>query len=264
VAALDILIALMLVLMSTGGDALDLWQIAFLLLVAEAFLTSSWAFWPRLLLVLAVTDVTLVRAGATTTPDLAKPLVLATIAALVFVMHASRDRARADLHVQASRDPLTGLLNRRALQTHLDAAVGRMHYEQTSFAVIYIDLDGFKVVNDTYGHDVGDLLLSEAARRVEQLAGNGDRVGRIGGDEFAVLLSSVTSAVEAGDAARCLIRLLKMPFLINGRSVHISASMGIAMASPASRQSPRELLGDADRAMHAVKKTQKGDYAFAW
>jgi diguanylate cyclase (GGDEF)-like protein len=178
-------------------------------------------------------------------------------------MHTSRDRVRAMLREQATHDPLTGLLNRRALQSHLDDAVKRLHRDNAAFAVIYIDLDGFKLVNDVHGHDVGDLLLIEASHRIQQRMQQDDLVGRIGGDEFALLIGSTPTHDDAEAMAQHLLDDIEWPFVIGEATITISASMGIAMASPANTQSTKELLGDADRAMYSVKKAEKGAFAFS-
>jgi hypothetical protein len=143
IVLLDVGVLVVLATMTADDGALDLFHIAFLLLVVQAFLVLGWPFWARLALVLAVTEVLIVRAGDAVWQDIAEPMVLAAIATLVFVMHGSRDRVRGELEEQASHDALTGLLNRRALQAHLDTAVTRMHQDAIPFAVIYIDLDDF-------------------------------------------------------------------------------------------------------------------------
>jgi diguanylate cyclase (GGDEF)-like protein len=260
VVAIDIAIVVMLGLMSRGGDAIDLFHIAFLLLVVEAFLVASMGFWARFALLLCAVEVLIVREGAPAWQDLAEPGVLATIAVLVFLMHRARDRARATLAEQATHDPLTGLLNRRALQQHLDDAVKRLHRDQRSFAVVYVDLDGFKAVNDELGHDAGDQVLIEIATRILEASNTDDVVGRIGGDEFALLLAHGDSPEIAEAAAQRMLTAIELP-CSNGAS--LSASIGIAMATPSIASTTQALLAEADRAMYSVKRADKGAYAFS-
>jgi diguanylate cyclase (GGDEF)-like protein len=261
IVALDAGIVLALAAMTTGGDAIDLFHAVFLLLVVEAFLVNGWGFWIRLVLALGVTQLLIVRAGEPAWQDLAEPMVLATIAVLVFLMHGSRERIRQALRLQATLDPLTGLLNRRALQAQLDSEVRRLKNDQSPFAVVYIDLDAFKNVNDEHGHDIGDMVLTEAARRIEGVTRDVDRAGRIGGDEFALLLGSSVTRSDAEAVARRLVETLERPFTVGGQSVALSASMGIALAAVG--RTPQQLLADADRAMYTVKRERKGTYGFA-
>lgn len=260
VVSIDVGILAMLGLMSRGGDAIDAFHLAFLLVVVEAFLLLPAAFWVRLTGVLAAVEVLIVRAGEPAWQDLAEPFVLATIATLVFLMHRARDRARAELAEQATRDPLTGLLNRRALQQHLDDAVEHLHRDQRAFAVVYLDLDDFKAINDERGHDVGDEVLVEIAQRIVAASHADDVAGRIGGDEFALLLAHGGSPAAAEAAAKRMLAAIEQP-CSNGAAV--SASIGIAMATPFAASSPDALLAQADRAMYSVKRNEKGAYAFS-
>ena len=260
VLSIDIGIVALLGLMSRGGDAIDLFHVAFLLLVVEAFVLAPAHFWARLLIVLAAVELLIVRAGEPAWQDLAEPYVLATIAVMVFLMHRTRDRARADLADQAIHDPLTGLLNRRALQRHLDDAIEHLHRDKRSFAVVYIDLDGFKAINDDHGHDAGDQVLIEVARRITAAAGPDDVVGRIGGDEFALLLAHGDSPASAEATAQRILATIRQP-CSNGAVT--SASIGIAMATPLVTNSTDALLAEADRAMYSVKRAEKDAYAFS-
>ena len=260
VAGLDLGVIATLGVMAKSVDALDLFHIVFLLLAVEAFFVTRRGFWPRLVGAWLLTEFLLIHAGEPAWQDLAEPVVLATIAALVFTMHDSRDRARAQLRYQATRDPLTELINLRALQTRLDALMSPRN--QTPFAILYIDLDGFKRVNDDHGHDIGDSVLSLAARRIESAVREGDAVGRIGGDEFAVLLYPADRTV-AEDVAQRIVSELRTPFGLDELTVTVSASIGIAMSTDVPVTTRREFIGAADRAMYSVKRAQKGAYAFA-
>jgi diguanylate cyclase (GGDEF)-like protein len=248
--------------MSVGGNSLDLFDVLFLVIVGQAFFLSHRGFWPRLALALAYTELVLITDGGAVWLDLAEPIAMALIAVLVFLMHNSREAVRMELREQAARDPLTGLLNRRAMQARFEAAAARLRDGNTSFAVFYIDLDDFKAVNDAHGHDVGDELLVAAARRIERVMRSDDTVGRLGGDEFAVLLGSVTTPACVEDVARRLVAQLQAPYAVNEVPVTLSASVGIAVASPTHRRTAEELLREADRAMYTVKRGDKGAYAF--
>lgn len=261
-AALDVAALLMAWFMSFGGDSLDFFDILFLIIVGQAFFRSHRGFWPRLVCALVYTEFVLMSTGDAVWLDLAEPLALTAIAILVFLMHKSQESTRTTLRELATRDPLTSLLNRRAMQAQFEAAVGRLSSSGTSFAVFYIDLDDFKVVNDTHGHDVGDELLIAAARRIEHVMRSDDQVGRLGGDEFALLVGSVTARSHVEDVARRVVVQMAAPFVIRGTSISVSASIGIAIASPAHQRSAEELLSEADRAMYSVKRKHKGAYAF--
>lgn len=260
IAPLDIGVIAALAVMAKSTEALDLFHIVFLLLAVEAFFLTRTSFWIRLVLLFGLTEFLIARAGEPAWQDLAEPVVLATIAGLVFAMHDSRDRARSQLRYQATHDALTDLLNLRALQTRLDALMSPRTKEP--FAVLYIDLDGFKRVNDEHGHDIGDGVLSAAARRVERAVRDGDAVGRIGGDEFAVLLYPADREV-AESVARRLVDELKSPFAIDEVAVTVSASIGIAMSVDVPAVTRKDFIGAADRAMYSVKRDSKSAYAFA-
>ncbi len=263
IAGLDALAIATILIMRTSEEALDLFHAVFWVMIAEAFFLVSWGFWVRMGLALAGVEFLLLRAGDAPWQDVAEPFVLASIAAMVFFMHRGRERARVALRQQATHDPLTGLLNRRALQGSLEDAVDKLDRERTSFGVIYIDLDGFKSVNDEHGHDVGDAVLTNTARRIENATRKTDSSGRIGGDEFAVILSTPTTPAEAEVIARRLSDELSVPFVVGEARISLSASMGIAMATAEESRTPQQLLIDADRAMYDVKRRARGTYAFA-
>ena len=150
----------------------------------------------------------------------------------------------------ALEDPLTGLPNRASFATRLEAAVGTGREP----AVIYIDLDGFKQINDSFGHGAGDELLVEVARRLEACLGPGMLVARLGGDEFVVLVEPGHAA--AVSVARQILQTLAFPFHAGGETVRVAASLGIA-AAPADG-SPDEAVRRADAAMYVAKTSGKG------
>lgn len=158
-----------------------------------------------------------------------------------------RLRAEAELRAIAETDPLTGLDNRRAFTIRLGDALA----QDAPAALLIIDLDGFKAVNDTLGHGAGDLLLGRAAERIAAVIGEHGRLARLGGDEFAVLLPG-KDAPFAEALAAGIVERLSYPFLINAQVCDISASVGIAMA-PDHGAKPSTLVRNADLAMYAAK-----------
>jgi diguanylate cyclase (GGDEF)-like protein/PAS domain S-box-containing protein len=162
-----------------------------------------------------------------------------------------KDR-EAQLSELALHDALTRLPNRAALEERLSAAIARGARNGRACAVLFVDLDDFKVVNDAHGHDVGDRVLIEVAERLGRHVRASDTVARLGGDEFVVLIDDLFTDEAGLDAARKILRSFDEPFLIDDRAIGISASIGIA-AYPRCGATPRELLTVADREMYAVK-----------
>jgi diguanylate cyclase (GGDEF)-like protein len=260
---LDAAIIATLILMPTNEVSMDAFHVVFWLMIGEAFFLKRWGFWVRLAIALAACEILIIRAGNPDWRDLVEPFGLAGIAATVFVLHSSRDRARDALRRLATVDGLTGVLNRRAFQSRLDDAIALLDRYATPFALVYVDLDGFKNVNDDYGHDAGDAVLTEAARRLESSTRATDHVGRIGGDEFAILLSDADSPSDVENLARRVLAQLGAPFVSDDAAVRLSASAGLVLATPGKQETSERLLADADKAMYRVKRTQKGAYAFA-
>lgn len=165
-----------------------------------------------------------------------------------------------ELTFRAMHDSLTGLPNRLALREHLSVqftkAGGRRELPDVS--VLFVDLDDFKVVNDTLGHAGGDELLVQVAERLSGCARNTDVVGRIGGDEFAILVTTNAARSAAGIAERVL-GALSAPFLVRGQALTMSASIGIGSTRPETT-TPEELLGNADFAMYMAKGHGKQRY----
>lgn len=165
------------------------------------------------------------------------------------------DRLAAEQKVRhaATHDALTGLINRSAFQQRLDAMI-RQGREVAGFVVLLlVDLDGLKDVNDTLGHDAGDALLMETARRLEHLAGDLGAVARLGGDEFVVLLQEQPSAQAALDLADAILRDFRQPLAYGERHMSSRASIGIAVC-PSPDYAPGELMKDADLALYTAKK----------
>jgi diguanylate cyclase (GGDEF)-like protein len=159
----------------------------------------------------------------------------------------------------AVRDPLTGLINRRFVGERLERALSRADRARSGLAVVFLDLDGFKCVNDTHGHDIGDELLIEVARRLTRGVRETDTVARLGGDEFLIILEGQSRDGAALVAGKVLADL-KAIESIRDHQVEVSASYGVASweAGTSPRPDPKELLVHADREMYAAKRTGKG------
>jgi diguanylate cyclase (GGDEF)-like protein/PAS domain S-box-containing protein len=178
---------------------------------------------------------------------------------LIFQIQDITDRKRAEerlLH-EAFHDGLTGLPNRALFMDHLKLSVERgKRREDRLFAVLFLDLDRFKVINDSLGHMVGDQLLVGIARRLEICLRPGDTVARLGGDEFTVLLEDLMCMTEAIEVADRLQKALALPFNLNGHEVFTTVSIGIALSSTGYDR-PEEVLRDADTAMYRAKMLGK-------
>jgi len=169
------------------------------------------------------------------------------------------DRVHAEAHAThlAHHDPLTGLPNRMRFRQTLEAALGRAMLGGGEVAVHYLDLDGFKPVNDTFGHAAGDALLKQVAQRLSGVLRTGDLVARLGGDEFAILQHA--SVLAAEDVAQRCIQALRQPFGIADRQIGISVSIGIAV-SPANGLDPDGLMSAADTALYEAKAAGKNTW----
>jgi diguanylate cyclase (GGDEF)-like protein/PAS domain S-box-containing protein len=158
---------------------------------------------------------------------------------------------------QAFHDTLTGLANRARFQERLEEALQQRDH---TVGLLFIDLDHFKVINDSLGHDAGDQLLREVAERLSACLREGDTLSRLGGDEFTVLLPDIAGPEVAAAVAERVIGVLQAPFDLPGQSVVVSASVGIATGE-ALRDRPEELLRDADAAMYEAKARGRGRHA---
>ena len=164
--------------------------------------------------------------------------------------------AESRLREQARTDALTGLPNRRYLAELLERELTRIPQEKWMIGLLYIDLDGFKLVNDSLGHGVGDLLLCEVAKRLKSRVRLTDTLARVGGDEFTVILTGLESDNDASIAANGLIQSLTRPFVIDGNEITVGASIGISTRVQSGTQDP-DLLKQADSAMYAAKRSGK-------
>jgi diguanylate cyclase (GGDEF)-like protein len=164
-----------------------------------------------------------------------------------------RKRAELELAHRATHDELTGLPNRTLFLDRLDLTLGRLERRSRAAAVLFLDLDRFKEVNDRFGHDVGDQLLVAVAERLKYLVRPGDTVARFGGDEFMLLCDDVASEEDAIAVADRLGAELELPFEVGDIDVTVGASIGIVVADVRSR-SPETLVRDADRGMYGAKR----------
>lgn len=208
-------------------------------------------------------------------PPIAVPAAAETVAAgatveraradsgLIFQLHdiTSRRRAEGELRHIAYHDSLTDLANRNCFHERLSVAVERSRSERRNgFAVMMLDLDRFKIVNDSLGHPAGDELLKEVARRLAASVRPRDLVARLGGDEFAILLEDTVQQADAVRLGERLLLALDKPFNINGTDVRAQASIGLTFSDMGHRE-PAEILRDADLAMYQAKADGKGRLA---
>jgi diguanylate cyclase (GGDEF)-like protein/PAS domain S-box-containing protein len=171
----------------------------------------------------------------------------------------TRKRLEVELKQRALRDDLTGLANRALFMDRLEHALLRLQRAPSTIAVLFVDLDDFKAVNDGLGHAAGDALLVAVAERLERCLRPSDTIARLGGDEFAVLLDDVESRESAWQTSERLLETLQMPVPIGDLAVNVPASIGIAIAdAPAS---PESLMRDADIALYRAKGAGKGRVA---
>lgn len=165
------------------------------------------------------------------------------------------------LAVLANYDSLTNLPNRALFADRLEQALAKARRTSTSVGLLFLDLDGFKLVNDSLGHGTGDLLLQAVASRLANCVREEDTVARLGGDEFTIILQSLENAEDAVYVARKVLGCLEQPFMIDKHELHISTSIGISIY-PQDGYSSEELLRNADTAMYYAKTSGKNRYHF--
>ena len=172
-----------------------------------------------------------------------------------------RELANDLIWKQANFDTLTGLPNRNLMLDHLDLAIKTAKRENDKVAVLFLDLDNFKDINDTLGHDVGDELLKECAKRFTQNVRANDTVCRLGGDEFVIILNSVNSLSSVDAIIQKLLEVIAEPFVIDIERVHTSGSVGVTLY-PDDASNTKDLLKYADQAMYQAKASGKNSYKF--
>jgi diguanylate cyclase (GGDEF)-like protein/PAS domain S-box-containing protein len=164
-----------------------------------------------------------------------------------------RKRTQTRLEFLAQYDQLTQLPNRMLLLDRLRSALHRAKRDTLQLAVLYLDMDRFKYINDTFGHTTGDLLLQEVARRLQQCVRESDTVGRLGGDEFAIIVDNIGSQADASLVAEKIILSLSAPYSLDGHTLMSAPSLGIALY-PEHGQSELQLVRHADEAMYMAKR----------
>jgi len=172
-----------------------------------------------------------------------------------------RHESETRLAYLAQFDSLTGLANRSLLRDRLAQAVAQAERQEWSVAVLFVDLDRFKLINDTHGHAMGDALLAESSRRLRDCVRGGDTVGRISGDEFAVVLADLAKPDDAAIVARKILDALAQPFQLGAHETFVSASVGIAIF-PADGMDADTLLKNADTAMYRAKEAGRNGFCF--
>jgi diguanylate cyclase (GGDEF)-like protein/PAS domain S-box-containing protein len=173
----------------------------------------------------------------------------------------ARKAAEQNLRFVASHDPLTGLFNRNMFNERLQQALAQAARFERSLSLLFIDLDGFKLVNDTLGHNAGDALLAELATRLRASLREGDVIGRMGGDEFVVLIEEFTEASQVAEVAKKALDTATRPFILQGRECQVTASVGISIY-PEDGRDAQTLLKNADMAMYLVKQQGKNSFRF--
>ena len=172
-----------------------------------------------------------------------------------------KKRSEEMIWQQANFDPLTGLPNRRMFQDRLEHEIKKSHRDGSPLALMFIDLDKFKEVNDTLGHDKGDILLTEAAQRIAGCVRESDTVARLGGDEFTVILSELDDPSSIERIAQAIINALVAPFHLGEETAFVSASIGITLY-PDDATNLEMLMSNADQAMYASKSAGRNRFSY--
>ncbi len=172
-----------------------------------------------------------------------------------------RKRAEARLMQLANFDTLTGLPNRALFHDRLAHALAKAHRSKKLVALLFLDLDRFKIINDSLGHYAGDELLKSVAERLQKNAREDDTVARLGGDEFTVILEGITYNEDATIVARKILEVMGQPFYLDGHEVFVTTSMGIAIY-PLDGDNSDDLLKNADTAMYRAKEQGRNGYRF--
>ncbi len=172
-----------------------------------------------------------------------------------------RKRLEETIKRMAHHDALTNLPNRMLLDDRLVVALAHARRNKEMLAVLYLDLDGFKAVNDTHGHTIGDQLLKDVAKRLTNLLRDEDTVARMGGDEFTLLLTEIKQKEDAAKVADKILNAMKEPLTLGTHTLNITTSVGIALY-PSDGEDAETLLKNADTAMYKVKENGRNAYRF--
>jgi diguanylate cyclase (GGDEF)-like protein/PAS domain S-box-containing protein len=175
---------------------------------------------------------------------------------------SERRQAEEQIRQLAYYDTLTELPNRRLLLDRLEHALTQAKRHQYALALMFLDLDRFKQINDDLGHDVGDELLKAVAKRLSECVRSGDTVSRQGGDEFVVVLERIEQAEDASQVAEKILSIIKEPLAIDGHVLDITVSLGIAIFQPDGEAGIQDLMKQADTAMYAAKQAGRNCYRY--
>ncbi|WP_428737139.1 diguanylate cyclase domain-containing protein [Sulfurimonas sp.] len=172
-----------------------------------------------------------------------------------------RENVILELQKLARTDPLTGLKNRLVIDEIMELATKRAQRVRKEMALLALDLDGFKEVNDTHGHDVGDEVLRQVSKRLSQTLRQTDTVARLGGDEFLVILENLNSKEDVKDIANKLVEIINETYIVKKLSINVTTSIGIAIYEH-NNENVQTLLKNADLALYTMKESGKGGYSF--
>jgi len=283
IVVIDVFLVLTMAAMFVIQDIVFLFHLVFILLSVGAFFWKFRAFVIRSFFWVTVTTIMVFQAilsGQTQRAEMIEIPMLSIILVTVFLIASRRAQVRRELELRndelqhaldernvlqealalrAFYDPLTGLPNRVLFYDRLKQALSRAARHQSLVVVLFLDLDGFKSINDRFGHDNGDKLLIHVAERMQSQMRAEDTVARLGGDEFTVLLANETSIGGAGQVARRLLDEISTPYLIDEENVSISASVGVAVSTSEDIQA-EDLVRNADHAMYQAKANGKATF----
>lgn len=186
-------------------------------------------------------------------------VLLAFLARQVALNALQREETAALVHAMAFKDALTGLPNRRLLEDRLDQSIASADRSAGKIAVLFLDLDHFKAVNDTLGHEAGDQLLKQVSGRLQEVVRKSDTVARLGGDEFILLLQNIASHQDVDSVADKVIQVISSPFIIGGKQVQVGTSIGIVLY-PEDCTDPASLVALADKALYKAKQSGRNRY----
>ena len=173
----------------------------------------------------------------------------------------ARKQAEHRIRHLASHDDVTGLWNRNGIQERLTGAIEEARRNGRQIALLYLDLDRFKIINDGYGHPFGDEVLKAVAKRLNAVVSNRDTVARYGGDEFLILLADIKGASDAHEIAKTVVQSLDGPLVVQNRSIHVSGTIG-ASTFPEDGTTADELINNADAAMYRAKELGRNTFQF--
>lgn len=276
-AFLDPALGLSVLLLVITDQFVLFFHLIYAILAVGAFYWRLRAFTARLALWVGISSLIMVfqvTAGTVPADELSEIPLLGSIIVMVFLIAQRRERVLDALAISAEQqrvlvarmrdmalqDALTGLPNRRAFADRIERATARASRNGSAVAVLFLDLDGFKVINDSLGHEAGDRLLTQVAERLRGLLRPEDMVARLGGDEFTILVEDLSNIGDAIHIAERINAALAPPVELAGRSVSITTSIGIAVTNPDNPR-PADLLRDADAAMYRAKGGGKARYA---